>query len=394
MKYDFETLQQRRDGSAEKWNKMIRAGYTDPEIVPFSVADMEFMAAPEILEALREKAEFGVFGYTSVDCSYREAVCRWMEQRHGWQTQPEWQVQTGGVVAAIGAAIRAFTQPGDGILIQPPIYPPFHRLVVQNDRVVLENPLQYENGRYTMDFDDLEEKAKTAKMLLLCSPHNPVGRVWTKEELQKVAEICNRHHVLVFSDEIHFDFVYPGHTHTVYATLSETCRENCIVGTAASKSFNLAGLSTSNIIIPNEKLRDQFARQSFLEAGRLNHYFGTAATKAAYEKGAGWLDELLVYLEENMLFCQQFLEKHFPKVTVSPLEGTYLLWADFRSFGLDAKALEQFMTQEAGLFLDEGWIFGKQGEGFERINLACPRRYLQSALERLRKAAEQRGFCS
>ena len=391
--YDFETLRQRRDGSAEKWNAMIRAGNTDPDMIPFSVADMEFLAAPEILDTLREKVEFGVFGYTAPDDSYREAVCRWMERRHRWQIQPEWQIQTSGVVAAIGAAIRAFTQPGDGILIQPPVYPPFRRMIVKNGRTLLENPLKWENGRYVMDFDDLEEKAKKAKLLLLCSPHNPVGRVWTKEELKKVAEICNRHNILVFSDEIHFDFVYPGHVHTVYATLSEACRENCIVGTAASKSFNLAGLSTSNIIIPNEGLRKQFARQVYLEAGRLNQYFGMAATKAAYEKGAGWLDALLVYLKENESFCRKFLAEHFPEVIVSPLEGTYLLWADFRSFSLDAKSLEQFMTQEAKLFLDEGWIFGAEGEGFERINLACPRRYLQKALERLYQAAQKNGLC-
>ena len=391
--YDFETLRQRRDGSAEKWNGMLRAGVDDPEVVPFSVADMEFLAAPEILEVLEEKVSFGVFGYTAPDDGYRQAVCRWMEQRHGWETQPDWQGQTSGVVAAIGIAIRALTQPGDGILIQPPVYPPFRRMVTKNGRTLLENPLKLENGRYTMDFDDLEEKAKGAKMMLLCSPHNPVGRVWTREELEKVAEICNRHNVLVFSDEIHFDFVFPGHVHTVYATLSETCRENCIVGTAASKSFNLAGLSTSNIIIPNEILRKQFAKQTYLEAGQLNQYFGLAATRAAYEKGAGWLDALILYLKENEKVCRSFFAAHFPDVTVSPLEGTYLLWVDFRSFSLDARSLEEFMTREAKLFLDEGWIFGPQGEGFERINLACPRRYLEAGLERLRQAAEKRGFC-
>jgi cystathionine beta-lyase len=390
--YDFETLRQRRFGGAEKWTALCASSHTSPDIVPFSVADMEFLVAPEIGGALREKVDFGVFGYTQADDTYRAAVCHWMKQRHGWGISPQWLVQAGGVVAAMGHAIRGLTEPGDGILIQPPVYPPFRHLVRENGRTLLTNPLKWGNGRYTMDFDDLEEKAKQAKMMLLCSPHNPVGRVWTREELMRVAEICNRHHVLVFSDEIHFDFIYPGHQHTVYATLDDACRENCIIGTAASKSFNLAGLSTSNIVIPNERLREQFKAQTFLEAGELNNYFGLAATKAAYESGAPWLDAILIYLKENETFCRAFLHEHFPNVTVSPLEGTYLLWADFRSFGLEPKELKQFMHQEAALFLGEGYTFGPEGAGFERVNLACPRRFLEAALQRLLNAAKQKRY--
>lgn len=390
--YDFETLRQRRGGGAEKWAALSASSYTDPDIIPFSVADMEFLVAPEIRDALHQKVEFGVFGYTVADDAYQSAVCQWMKSRHDWDVLPEWLVQTGGVVAAMGHAIRGLTEPGDGILIQPPVYPPFRHLVRRSGRTLVTNPLKWENGRYTMDFDDLEEKAKQAKLMLLCSPHNPVGRVWTRDELLKVADICNRHHVLVFSDEIHFDFIYPGHHHTVYATLNETCREHCIIGTAASKSFNLAGLATSNIVIPNEELRKRFFKQMFLEAGELNQYFGFAATRAAYEKGTDWLEELLVFLKENEVFCRTFLQENFPDVIVSPLEGTYLLWADFRSFNLEPKALEQFMIQEAALFLDEGYIFGPEGAGFERINLACPRRYLEAALVRLRNAAKRKGL--
>lgn len=390
--YDFETLRQRRFGGAEKWTALCASSHTDPDIIPFSVADMEFSAAPEIQSALTEQVAFGVYGYTAADDAYREAVCRWMKARHSWNVSPQWLVQTGGVVAGMGHAIRALTRPGDGILIQPPVYPPFHHLVRENGRTLLENPLKWENGRYTMNFDDLEEKAKRAKMMLFCSPHNPVGRVWTEEELARMAEICNRHHVLVFSDEIHFDFVYPGHRHTVYAGLNEACREHCIIGTAASKSFNLAGLSTSNLIIPNERLRERVKEQAEREAGALNNYFGLGATKAAYEKGAPWLDALLVYLKENEAFCRGFLEEHIPKATVSPLEGTYLLWADFRGFGLEAKEQKRFMQEEAALFLGEGYAFGPAGAGFERINLACPRRYLAAGLSRLKDAAERKGL--
>ncbi|MDD4715244.1 MAG: pyridoxal phosphate-dependent aminotransferase [Oscillospiraceae bacterium] len=392
--YDFETLQDRRNIGAEKWAALDASGQAGPDIIPFSIADMEFMTAPPIVNALREKAELSVYGYTMADDEYLSAVCSWCKTRHRWTVLPNETVQTAGVVAAIGIAIRAFTEKGDGILIQPPVYAPFHRLPRSNERTLIENPLVLKNGRYEMDFEDLERKAAlpNAKMMLLCSPHNPVGRVWTQEELLRVSEICNRHHILVFSDEIHFDLVYPPHVHTVYATLSDAARNQCIIGTAASKSFNLAGLATSNIIIQNQELRRKFRAQTYLEAGKLNNYFGLAATRAAYETGALWLDELLSYLSENQRHFARLLQRYFPRVTVFPLEGTYLLWADFQSFGLSPAQLEQFMIQDAALYLDEGAVFGAQGNGFERFNLACPRRYLTRAAERLDRAAEKRGL--
>lgn len=391
MTYDFETTRRRVDMGASKWEAMKAAVGSVPEdLVPFSVADMEFVAAPCIVEALHRAVEFGTYGYTGAHKRYTDAVCKWFKTRHNWDLKPEWLVQTYGVVSAMGFALRACTKPGDGIIYQPPVYGPFKRSIEAEGRVAVPNPLKYENGRYEMDFDHLESLCARpdVTMLMLCTPHNPTGRVWTRAELERVADICLRHNVLVFADEIHSDFVYAPHVHTPFATLSEETAQHCIVGTAASKTFNLAGLSTSNIVIPNEKLRTAFAAQ----AGHFVNYFGIAAVTAAYEEGAPWLDELKTVLQGNYEYCKQFLAEKFPSVTVAPQEGTYLLWADFRCLGLDDAALEEFMTKKACLNLDEGYIFGEGGSGFERFVLACPRRYLEAAMERLDKAAEEAGL--
>ena len=278
--YDFSTWHRRVGIGAEKWDAIERAGITDPDVIPFSVADMEWETAPEIQQELAEKALYGCYGYTVANEDYQRAVQRWMRVRHNWDIDLDWMVQSYGVVPAIGAAIQAFTRPGDGILIQTPVYPPFRNVPASLGREVVANPLRLTGGRYEMDFDGLEAKAArpNVKMLVLCSPHNPVGRVWTRPELERVAEICLRHGVLVFSDEIHFDFVHAGHSHTVYASLSEACRDNCIIGTAASKTFSLAGLSTSNIIIPNPELRKAYASMQLTTSGFFNNYFGLAAT--------------------------------------------------------------------------------------------------------------------
>ena len=391
MMFDFETTRRRENMGASKWEMMKSVvGSIPDDLVPFSVADMEFLTAPCITEALHKAVEFGTYGYTGAYPRYNDAVCSWFKTRHNWALKPEWLVQTHGVVAAMGFALNAFTKSGDGVIYQPPVYGPFKRSIEGAGRVAVPNPLKYENGRYEMDFDHLESLCarEDVTMLMLCSPHNPTGRVWTREELERVADITLRHNVLVFADEIHCDFVYAPHVHTPFATLSEAAAQNCVVGTAPSKTFSLAGLSTSNIVIPNESLRAAFAEK----AGHFVNYFGIAATIAAYEEGAPWLDELKTVLQGNYEYCKQFLTKKFPSVTVIPMEGTYLMWADFRSLGLDDAALEAVMTKKVGLNLDEGYIFGEGGSGFERFVLACPRRYLEAAMARLDKAAAEAGL--
>lgn len=394
MTYDFTKAPSRAGTGAEKWHGITQAQIQDQRVTPFSIADMDLMCAPEIIEALTEAAAFGIYGYTGADQAYQKAVAGWMARRHHWQIQPEWIVNTFGVVHALNQAVHAFTQPGDGVVIQTPVYPPFFKVVEATGRTVLENPLVRRDGRYEMDLEQLESVCARpeAKLMFLCSPHNPAGRVWTRTELQQVADICARNGVLVFSDEIHFDFTYPGHPHTIFATLEGEAARRCIVGTSASKSFNLAGLATANIIIPDGEVRRRFQEKATGYTGSYTGYFGLAATRAAYERAEGWLDQLLVHLEENWTFCRDTLARTFPSVTVYPMEGTYLLWADFRSLGLTPGEQARFMREEALLWLDEGDMFGPAGAGFERINLACTRQALADGLERLDQAARRRGL--
>lgn len=389
--YDFNTRYSRANLGSSKWDVVKRAGYPET-IVPLSVADMEFPSAPEIIKALEETARFGMWGYSYGGDALKEAVAGWMKRRHRWAVKHDWIVNTSGVVPAVFSAVRAFTKPGDKIIVQPPVYYPFYSAIEKNQRTVSENQLVIKNGRYEMDLDDLEQKAREASMMILCSPHNPVGRVWTREELTAVAEICCRNQVLVFADEIHFDLVYPPHQTTAYGTLKPDYVQNAVIGTAASKTFSLAGLGCSSIIIPNEDLRIRFEADIECTGTHFNSIFGAAGTIAAYEKGEPWLNELLDYLAGNYQYLKQFMAEHFPKVTVYDMEGTYLAWLDCSSFGLSTVELEQFMQQEAQLFLDEGYIFGHGGEGFERINLACPRSVLKESLERLQNAAIRKGI--
>ena len=394
MIYDFTKAPSRAGTGAEKWRGITLAGIRDQRVVPFSIADMDLLCAPEIIEALKEAAAFGIYGYTGADRPYLEAVAGWMARRHHWEIQLDWVVNTFGVVHALNQAVHAFTQPGEGVVIQTPVYPPFFRLVRAAGRKVLENPLIRREGRYEMDFENLAAVCARpeAKLMFLCSPHNPVGRVWTREELQRVADICTQNGVMVFSDEIHFDFTYPGHPHTVFATLEGEAARQCIVGTSASKSFNLAGLATANIIIPEEEVRRRFQEKAAGYTGSYTGYFGLAATRAAYERAEGWLDELLVHLQGNWDFCRDALAQIFPSAKVYPMEGTYLLWADFRSLGLAPEEQSRFMREEALLWLDEGCMFGSAGNGFERINLACTRQALANGLERLDQAVRRLGI--
>lgn len=388
MKYDFETAHARINMEAAKWDAM---GSSPAEgVVPLSVADMELLSPPQIIEELQQTAAFGMWGYTKWGERYACAVQHWMSTRHGWNIQSDWIVQTNGVVQALYAAVRAYTDPGDGVLLSTPVYPPFYQAVEQNGRRVVESPLLLKDGRYQVDFTDFEEKAKECRMFILCSPHNPVGRVWTQEELRRMGDICLKHHVLVVSDEIHFDLIMPGFRHTCYAALGDAYADNCVVCTAPSKTFSLAGLCVANIFVPNAGLREKLMRQVSLSGCNTFSIFGMRALEAGYTLCADWVDQLNEHIWGNYLYLKEFMARHFPEVWVAPLEGTYLGWFDCRSFGMDGHALGEFLRSKAQLYLNDGFAFGSAGDGFQRINLACGRKVLEGALERFKIALEHR----
>lgn len=390
MPVDFDTVPNRRGTNCFKYDFAREMGMPE-DVLPLWVADMDFPTAPAVLERLHALAEHGIFGYTGVKDAYFSAVHNWYAQRFGWETQRSWLVTTPGVVFAIAIAIRAFTQKGDAILIQQPVYYPFANKVTENDRQLVVNPLVLRNGRYEMDFADMERKIVDyhVKMLLLCSPHNPVGRVWTKEELLRVGEICQKHGVLVVSDEIHADFTYAGHTHRVFASLKSEFADFTITCTAPSKTFNLAGLQNSNIFIPNRQLRHAYKKElSACGCGGTN-CMGMAACQAAYEAGADWLEQLKQYLAGNLAYIRQFLREKLPEIALIEPEGTYLVWLDLRKLGLTEQQQRQLIVQDAKLWLDTGTLFGQGGEGFERINIACPRTTIEQAMQRLEHAVHK-----
>lgn len=390
MPVDFDTVPNRRGTNCFKYDFAREMGMPE-DVLPLWVADMDFPTAPAVLERLHALAEHGIFGYTGVKDAYFSAVHNWYAQRFGWETQRSWLVTTPGVVFAIAIAIRAFTQKGDAILIQQPVYYPFANKVTENDRQLVVNPLVLKNGRYEMDFADMERKIVDyhVKMLLLCSPHNPVGRVWTKEELLRVGEICQKHGVLVVSDEIHADFTYAGHTHRVFASVKSEFADFTITCTAPSKTFNLAGLQNSNIFIPNRQLRHAYKKElSACGCGGTN-CMGMAACQAAYEAGADWLEQLKRYLAGNLAYIRQFLREKLPDIALIEPEGTYLVWLDLRKLGLTEQQQRQLIVQDAKLWLDTGTLFGQGGEGFERINIACPRTTIEQAMQRLEHAVHK-----
>ena len=390
MPVDFDTVPNRRGTNCFKYDFAREMGMPE-DVLPLWVADMDFPTAPAVLERLHALAEHGIFGYTGVKDAYFSAVHNWYAQRFGWETQRSWLVTTPGVVFAIAIAIRAFTQKGDAILIQQPVYYPFANKVTENDRQLVVNPLVLKNGRYEMDFADMERKIVDyhVKMLLLCSPHNPVGRVWTKEELLRVGEICQKHGVLVVSDEIHADFTYAGHTHRVFASVKSEFADFTITCTAPSKTFNLAGLQNSNIFIPNRQLRHAYKKElSACGCGGTNS-MGMAACQAAYEAGADWLEQLKQYLAGNLAYIRQFLREKLPEIALIEPEGTYLVWLDLRKLGLTEQQQRQLIVQDAKLWLDAGTLFGQGGEGFERINIACPRTTIEQAMQRLEHAVHK-----
>lgn len=372
---------------AAKWDMM--GDLSRPGIVPLSVADMEFLSPPQIISALEETAAFGMWGYTGWGDRYFRAIHKWMKERHGWEISRDWIVRVNGVVQGLHAAVRAFTRPGDGIVIQTPVYHPFYSIVRDNARTLVENPLIRTEHGYEIDFADLETKLARPDVtaIILCSPHNPIGRVWTEAELRRIGDLCLKYNVFVLCDEIHNDLIHRGHSHTVYAALGEEYAKHSIIGTACSKTFSLAGLCLANMIVPDPE-RKALYEQEVQRSGCTTHStFGTVALEVGYESCGPWLDELVDYVYGNYQYLKDFLAAHFPGLWVAPLEGTYLAWVDFAALEPDPETRAAFLEQQAGLFLSHGAQFG--APTFERFNLACTRQVLADALDRLLAAAGQ-----
>ena len=388
MKYDFETVRRRFNTGSGKWKELAKYGVKEAEdIIPFSVADMEFVTPPEIVSAIKSQLDTSIMGYENPTAEYLSTVCEWLRVRRNWDAKPEWILPSNGVVDAFFRAVLTYTREGDGVMLMTPVYYPMYMAVNNTGRKLVATPLINAGTRYEIDFDDMERKASdpNTKMLILCSPHNPVGRVWTRSELERIGNICMKHGVLVVSDEIHFDLIMPGHSHTVYASICDEFAQNCLVLTAPSKTFNIAGLQTSNIFIPNPELREKFlASLKLSNPNPKCNILGYVACEAGYKYCGEWLDECLSVIDSNRKIITDFISRELPMVKVYDLEGTYLLWLDMRGLGLGHEELEQVNREEARLFFDEGYIFGEQGECFERWNIACPERYIRGALERMK----------
>ncbi|MFC7787814.1 MalY/PatB family protein [Microbacterium sp. MAHUQ-60] len=387
--YDFETTVDRTGTGAAKWEHMRTVNPAVPAgISPFSVADLDLKLAPEIIDGLHEHLQDAVLGYTVATDDYWDAVTGWFRERHGWSVDREHILLAPGVVPAFNTAVRAVTAPGDGVIVQTPAYYPFFGAIEGNDRVVVRNPLVLRDGRWRIDLDDLAEKAADPRTtaLLFCSPHNPTGRVWEHAELEAIWRIARDNDLTVISDEIHFDLLMPGIQHTVFSTLNEDAAARSIICTAPSKTFNLAGMATSNIVISDEGLREKYAAEQRRTGFFTLNALGFQACRLAYTKAGGWLDGLIDLVHGNHELVRSFLAERMPEVVVHDLEGTYLQWMDFRALGLTAEELERLHQQDALVFFDEGAMFGPEGEGFERMNLAAPRRAIADALERLAQA--------
>lgn len=384
---DFDSVIERRNTRSLKYDFAAERGMPE-DILPLWVADMDFRTSSYIEDALAKRAKEGVFGYSEVKTPYFEIVRDWMIRRHDWKPQEEWLVKTPGVVTALAMAVKAYTEPGDAVLIQRPVYYPFGEVIEDNGRRVVSNTLyRGEDNRYHIDLDDFEQKIiqNKVKLFLLCNPHNPVGRVWTKEELIRLGDICMKHDVIVASDEIHEDFVFQG-KHQVFAGLKKEYEDRCIVCTSPSKTFNLATMVLSNIFIPNQDLRKRFQKQ--LDAAGISQLgvMGLIACETAYSEGEEWYLAMLEYVRGNIAYIKKYVAENLSGVTMTEHEGTYLVWLDFSGTGLSETELEELIVHKARLWLDGGGMFGDSGRGFQRINVACPRRILEEAMGRLKKA--------
>lgn len=387
-KYDFDKYVERKHTNCIKYDLTSERGMGEDTLC-YWVADMDFETLPEIGEAIRERTLHNIYGYSTAGADYYDVITSWMERRHGWKTEKEWYLYTPGVVFALGIAVRALTEEGGHVMIQRPVYYPFSFMAERNGRVITNSSLvQDENGVYRMNYEDFEKKIveDQVKLFILCNPHNPVGRVWTRQELERIGDICVKHGVYVVSDEIHEDFVRKGKKHIPFASIKPEFADITLTCTAPSKTFNLAGLQISNLIASNPELRAVIKREIDKTGYDEPNIFGTIACKTAYLYGEEWLTELLGYLEGNVEFLKAYLSEFLPKVKLVEPEGTYLAWIDFREYGLCPEELDDKILKEAGLWLDGGSMFGEEGNGFQRVNLAATREYLKKGLDRLKEA--------
>ncbi|AQR78348.1 MalY/PatB family protein [Paenibacillus larvae] len=390
MQYDFDQLIHRKQTASKKWDG-LKEVFGESDLLPMWVADMDFKSPLPVIEKMIQRANHGIFGYNLRPDSYYDTIVQWMSDKHQWSIRRDWICYSPGVMTAISLIISHFSEPWDSILIQPPVYAPFSQVIKRNNRKLVTSPLRYDNGRYLIDFDDLQKKLdKGVKIFLLCSPHNPVGRVWTKDELKQVGEMCLKRNVLVISDEIHADLVYPGNSHTPFGSISKEFSGRSFVCTSPSKTFNLPGIQTANIIIPDRDLREKFetaAGNYYLEA---SNTFGVVATEAAYREGAEWLEQCLAYVKQNLEFLKDYINQHIPEIRVTESEGTYLAWLDCRGLHIDGKNLENLMIRQAKVAVVSGYTFGSEREGFIRINLAAPRALLKEGLDRINRAIKEK----
>ena len=389
MRYDFDTIHNRKNTNSLKYDFARERGKSE-DLIPLWVADMDFRVPDEVVKALKEKAEHGIFGYSEPKDDYFEALENWFFTRHSWKVDGRKFVQTCGVVFAISVLIRTITNVGDSVLICQPVYYPFAQTIIENGRKLVVSELKSKDGFYSVDYEDFEKKIREndVKIFVLCNPHNPVGRVWTREELTRIGRICLENDVFVISDEIHCDFTYEGNRHTVFATLGREFEENSAICTAPTKTFNLAGLHISNIYIYNDLIRQKLVKQLDRQGYSQSNIVGLVACQAAYTYGAEWLDELKEYLADNLAFVREYLRENIPEIKLIEPQGTYLIWLDCRRLRLTDRELSRFIQDQAKLWTDDGYIFGAGGSGFERINIACPRSILKTALENLKRAVE------
>ena len=382
---DFDKIVDRRNTRCLKYDFAVER-HMPADVLPLWVADMDFETSSYIEDALIERAKHAIYGYSDVKTPYFEILKKWMQKHHDWDIQRKWLIKTPGVVFALAMAVKAYTEPGDAVLIQQPVYYPFSEVIKDNGRNVVSNTLYLgEDNRYHIDFEDFEQKIveNQIKLFLLCNPHNPVGRVWTKEELTRLGDICVKHHVTVVSDEIHEDFVFKG-KHQVFANVKKEYEDITVTCTAPSKTFNIASLMISNILIPNPELKQKFKKQ--LDAAGISqlNVLGLVACETAYEHGEEWYQAMKIYVKANIEFVKQYVEEQLPGVKMVEHEGTYLVWLDFRETGLSVEELDDKIINQAKLWLDSGKIFGSCGEGFQRINVACPRKVLEEAMDRIK----------
>lgn len=388
MKYDFDEIVPRKDTDCVKYDNVKEIFGTD-DIIPMWVADMDWKTPPFIIDAMRKQLDHGVLGYSILSNRWRPAIQSWVSRHYGWKVESEEIAFVGGIVPAIAFALQCFTKAGDKVLIQPPVYHPYHNVTIELERTLVTNPLKLVNGQLEIDFEDFEEKVKDCKLFLLCNPHNPCGRVWSKEELQRMCDICVKNNVLVISDEIHCDMALKGYRHTPFATVSEEAKNNCIIFMAASKTFNIAGLKSSYHIIQNEEIRNQyneFLRKSELDSA---HLFATLPVAAAYDNGDEWLEQMLEYIDANIDYMEEYLKTNMPKLGIIRPQASYLVFLDARGLGMPHDKMVEFFIREAKVGMNDGAMFGQGGEGFMRMNLGCPRATLKQALDRIKAAYDR-----